>query len=394
MPEDDPNEWPLHECKVKEAWELPLPDHGEGKSRGEGIVIVHPDTGWTEHPELIKGGRYINSLPLSKNFFGKWSEFQEAEDDLSGKNPSHGTTTASLMLSEEGHPSTGSSAEFPHYNVPTSNFVSGIAPKVEVIPLRVTNLVLLGVAILENKPINTYATLAKALYYAAGLNTNFVGVISISLGGLGKPKHLEQALKITRQKGIIVIAAAGQLPEYKARHLTDLNISAYPAKSYHTISVAGCDKNLEAKMVDKEKRKFNVGFYGPFVELTAPAYGLKVARTKKISPKFIIDPNGNGTSYATAITAGACALWQSYHGRSWLIKKYGRPFLLDVFRYCLANSVDTPNGWDKLSRGNGVLDVKALLECNLPTVEMAEVVARSNQWKEEDWGDPSDWGRE
>lgn len=382
MPVYDPNgnEWPLEMCKVKEAWDLPLPAHGEGKSKGEGIAIAHLDTGWTRHPELIKGGRYWTDA-LTKNFFGRFSRnYGTAEDPLSGPNPSHGTTTASLMLSEEGHPGADDPTEFPDYNVPAEDFVTGIAPKVEVIPLRVTNFVFLGAGYTEGDLESTYGSLTRAIYYTLSLNTDIISVISISMGGLGQPKYVEQALKKTRQKGVITIAAAGQVFDTGGRIGP-----SYPGTSYHTICVAGCDKDLN---------KPPEGFYGPMVELTTPGWGVIVARSKPPPEGFIVDTNSDGTSYSTALTAGACALWQASHGRSWLIKKYGRPFLLDVFRYCLANSVNKPPGWDNLNRGNGILDVKALLDCELPSVEMAESVAISNQWKQEDWGDPSEWGRE
>ena len=42
-------EWHLKQMRVKEAWALKPP--AGGKSRGEGILIGHPDTGWREHVE-------------------------------------------------------------------------------------------------------------------------------------------------------------------------------------------------------------------------------------------------------------------------------------------------------------------------------------------------------
>lgn len=402
------NEWPLKMCKVKEAWALPLPLHGEGKSKGEGIVIVHPDTGWTEHPELIKGGRYLTGYPLSKNFFGELSKYQTAEDDLSGSHPSHGTTTASLILSEEGHPSTGSPDRFSNYQVPTLKFITGIAPKVEVLPLRVTNFVVLGIARIGTEPVNTYASLSKAIYYALSLKTDSVGVISISLGGLGSPNNLEQALIKARQKGVIVIAAAGQVPHYRARNLSTLKGPAFPSKSIHSISVAGCDSNFDTKMKDDDGDIFKIGFYGYQVEITTPGYGVNVAETQNTSNPYTII-NSNGTSYSTAITAGSCALWQAYHGRSNLIKRYGRPLILDVFRICLAKSSWIPPGQTGFNRaggvvsdgflrhdnrGNGVLNVEDLLKYPLPTFEQAKDVAKDNKWDKDKWGDPAKWGRE
>lgn len=392
MPNYETNEWPLRVLKVKEAWALPLPNPPESKSKGEGIVIAHPDTGWTEHPELVKGNRYITDPSISKSFFGRFAPHLTAEDILTGMHPSHGTTTASLMLSDEGHPSQNPpNTDYPSYTVPISDFVTGIAPKVEVIPLRVTDGVALGSGhtSMHGQPVNTYRTLTQAIYHALSLNNDLVGVISISLGGLRLPTYLEQALIRARQRGVIVCCAAGQA--FNTRGTVG---PAAPGRSVHALSVAGCAED-DSQPIE--------GFYGPEVDVTTPGWGVMVARTTGNIPRptapnptrnYIIDPNGNGTSYSTALTAGACALWQAFHGRLNLIRTFGRPLLTDVFRYCLAGSVRKPAGWDNLNRGMGILDVEALLQMALPSLSMAEVVANSNSWPQSAWGSSSEWGRE
>ncbi|SKB39513.1 Subtilase family protein [Salegentibacter holothuriorum] len=404
MPNYDPNgnEWPLEMCKVKEAWELTLPPHGEGKNKGESIAIVHPDTGWTNHPELLNG-RYLTGIHsknfLDSNFLNPNPSAEDKLEFLGIRHPSHGTTTASLMFSDEGHPKNNpSNVNFPDYTVPLNKFVTGIAPKSYVLPLRVINSVLLSTSQSYSTPVvskNTYSTLADSIYFALGLNNLQYGVISMSVGGIRSPRNLEMALKTARQKGFISVAAGGQF----AGNMV-LKDPIFPGTSIHTIATAGCDKNFNAP---------SEAFYGPEIEVTAPGWGLTVSRSHILSPNFRIDDNSDGTSYSTALIAGACALWQAYHGRSQLIKKYGRPLLLDVFRICLANSSEIPDGqtgfnktggvvgnaqFEYDNRGNGVLNAEELLKYSLPTFEKAKEVAEYNQWKEENWGDPSDWGRE
>ena len=51
--------WSLSLSKIQEAWSLPLPDHGHGKPFAEGIVVGHPDTGYTEHPEIWEPSRLL-----------------------------------------------------------------------------------------------------------------------------------------------------------------------------------------------------------------------------------------------------------------------------------------------------------------------------------------------
>lgn len=416
-PEYHRNEWPLEMCKVKQAWSMRLPEHGDGKAMGEGVIIAHPDSGWTEHPELIKGGRYLyNNYKVSRNFLTtkptdnyeywdtpddslKWLiRFNNPEDKYAkdildhwllggGLHPSHGTSTSSVIFSDEGHPN-NSGAEFPNYRIPPNQFVTGVSPKARVIPLRVCRSVLLGID--TKYKINTIAALGKAIFHSIELNDFEVGVISISLGSILEHEKLTDALKKARQSGVIICAAAGQLPGYPGWGSKKPII---PGNSPHTICVAGCYEDLN-------KPKPIEGFYGPEVEITAPGWDLTVARSLSRSPNYVIDSREytgepvEGSSYSTAITAGACALWLAFHSRALLIKTYGRPFLLDVFRYCLANSSFKPPGWDNINRGSGILDVEALLKCPLPSVSTAELVARSNHWLETDWGNSVNWGRE
>ncbi len=43
-------EWSLKLTHVRDAWDLPPP--AGGRAYGEGIVVAHPDTGYTTHPEI------------------------------------------------------------------------------------------------------------------------------------------------------------------------------------------------------------------------------------------------------------------------------------------------------------------------------------------------------
>jgi thermitase len=93
--------------------------------------------------------------------------------------------------------------------------------------------------------------------------------------------------------------------------------------------------------------------------------------------------NSEGTSYATAITAGACAIWQAHHGRQNLINTYGAPFMLHLFRWAVKNSCDqtTPQmtaagtSWDSARRGYGILNAEQLLNLSLPADTQALITA-------------------
>jgi thermitase len=381
---DKEPEWALEICSVIDAWKVP-PKPG-GKSMGEGIIVIHPDTGWTTHPELwdtsrIVDGRLADDRYLtqkSRNFIdpgeiaidkledkfdpvvierkgaAKWI----AEPQIYMRNawsPSHGTVTASVILSMRGQPD---SNEFPEYPV-GPGFVSGIAPKVIVIPYKVTKFVVLDA--------QAAIDLAAAIQYAVNLSKAStdpeidgakIGVISISMGtpdskAIRKP--LASALAAARQVGIVVIAAAGQLTEGIGKIIG----VTYPGTDPNTICAAGCNFRRE---------KYKDGFYGSAVDITAPAVNVWVARAIKarnVNEGFFSEQS-KGTSFATAIVAGACALWQAHHGRANLIKEYGRELIFDLFKKVLKDSCDTPPGWDTANRGAGVLNAKRLLEHPLP----------------------------
>lgn len=341
-------EWVLDFAKFRTAWALTPP--AGGKRMGEGVVVLHPDTGFTRHPELMRGSRYL--VDSAVNFL----EGATAEDPLCGLFPSHGTSTASVIVSEKGHPNVDTDPkEFPDYLVEKA--VSGVAPRAKVLPCRVTNSVLLD--------DTSDSALARSIYHAIGLNKdvlgNTIGVVSVSLGRTELcwiEKNIKKALAAARKAGIVVCAAAGQVATWTTCLRDD---AIFPGNDPNTICCAACDS---------DGNMLNTGFYGPSVDITAPGVNVWVARSEGewfSDPSYHVHGEGVGTSYATAVTAGACALWQAYHGRAKLIQDYGAPLLFDLFKVVLKRSCRKPTGWNTGKHGAGILDAEALLRETLPT---------------------------
>jgi serine protease len=261
-------------------------------------------------------------------------------------------------MSEDGHPNVPNST-FPQYNEIATKFVHGVAPKANLIPCRVTGCV----ALFSQEEAN----LAKAIFYAISLSKNLsVGVISISLGSVWFTEHkaLKTAIQEAKKEGIIICAAGGQLSDIFGDFNKLISVR-YPGSSPDTIGVAACD--YQDKML-------SYGFYGPGINITAP--GINVWKAESYLDSITANPSykvdqGTGSSYATAITAGACALWQAYHGRANLISKYKKVNLFDLFRLALGESCRKPQGWQTAQHGKGVLDVEALLKYTLPPNESA-----------------------
>lgn len=307
------HDWAIDFCRVKQAWAL-TPATG-GRARGAGIVIGHPDTGYTDHPELDRG-RVLKSR-------GRDFEAGDADprDMLDGRSAGHGTSTGSVIISSEA----------------AGPVVSGVAPQAKLVPLRVTtNVVLLS-----------FGKLAEAIRYAADDGQH---VLSISLGGPFGSRFLRRAVTHAISRGVIVVAAAGnQVP-----------FVVYPAKLADVIAVAACNC---------QSQPWAGSSFGGEVDITAP--GESVWRALARSNGFSVQ-RSSGTSYATAITAGAAALWLAHHGRDNLIRQYGIAGIAAVFKEVLVEQgCDRPANWDSENFGPGILNVQKLLRASLPSTVAA-----------------------
>lgn len=308
------NEWALSFCRVQDAWSLALP--GGGKSHGEGILVAHPDTGYTRHPEL----------DADRVLATRGQNFEEGSDDpldpLNGRFGGHGTSTGSVIMSGKGPGTLGA-------------IVTGVAPKTKLVPLRMTNSVILS----------SFGKLNEAIRFAANQDLH---VISISLGGppVGT-RHLKRAVEHAVNRGMIVVAAAGNRWPFVV----------HPARLDEVIAVAAT--NCQGQV-------WSDSASGSSVDIAAPGESVWRALSEPRN-RFSVSPS-SGTSYATAMVAGSAALWLAFHGRDNLIGRYGAANLAGVFKETLlTNGFDRPSGWNTRRHGAGILNVKKLLQAPLPT---------------------------
>lgn len=349
-PEDE--QWALYSSKVcttdnQGAWDF---IEAEQKTKGRNIIIAHPDTGYTEHKELGELNRQgIGVQPTEGNNFFDSNTIDPRDDLLEGPlfpTPGHGTQTASVIVSPQGA------------QVDGDNHVTGVAPEVRLWPFRVTDTPLL----------TSMGRLTAAIKEAT---TKKCDIISMSLGGLGD-SQLHKAIKEATQEGIIVLAAAGNIAN-------QLEFVVWPAAYDECIAVAAMDKDNEPW----------VGTcWGKAVDLSAPGHNVYNAQADLIKqedgtyqPEFWVAP-GSGTSFAVALTAGAAALWLSYHDKDKLINKYGKENLSYLFKTILKKYGTDPHNPPSRSAfyGTGTLNVRKLLEQPLPNEEEWEslLTNRSN----------------
>lgn len=304
-------DWSLKLCDVFDAWLEPAPLGGV--TQGEGIVVAHPDTGWTAHPELA--GSTIDTA----RGFDFVADDADARDPLDPPNAGHGTSTASVILSD------ANAADVPR--------VQGVAPKATLIPLRISNSVLHF----------SWARLTAALWHAIDQGAH---VVSMSLGGPLPSFALHEAIEEAADAGLILVAAAGnQWP-----------FVVYPARYDEVIACAACN-------IDRQRWSGSAS--GSTVDITAPGESVWRARTTVAS--FDVE-RSSGTSYAAAHVAGIASLWLAHHGRGNLVMKYGVADVPAVFKELLttAGVTGTPAAWPDDELGAGIANAQALLAEPLP----------------------------
>jgi subtilisin family serine protease len=217
----------------------------------------------------------------------------------------------------------------------------GVAPKVPLVPVRIANIVLITHAQRE---------LAQALRYL--VNDAKVSVINLSMGFLPRTQMrvLDKAIDEAYLAGVIFACAAGQ----PLRHVVA------PAHGRRTIAAAGSTLDNEGRSVP-----WGQSAYGPAVDWAAPAAHMHRAEMRKPAvPAYA--GRGDGTSYATAITSGAAALWLARHGNA-LAAAYPQPWQrVEAFKAVAKATARRMPNQQPGAFGAGILNIAGLLDAPLP----------------------------
>lgn len=322
--------WSLRTMFVPEAWDYS--NNRNRKSKGDGIIVGHPDTGYADHIDL-DSARLIPGLGW--NFVENNANPEDPLNYDDKGSPGHGTATGSVILSggtvlpppTSGEGGTGEPGK-----------VTGVAPAARLVPIRTAIKVWWVFS----------SNLAQAIYHA---RTKGCHVVSISMGGRGF-RNLQAALHDAVNSNVIVVAAAGN----------GSPIVVWPARYDACIAMAATNIN---------DLPWIYSSCGPEVDMSAPGQGVwRADRSEAGKGPSDVGPS-SGTSYATANAAGVAALWLAHHDRSALVQQAtnGGITLQDMFRAALMNSARQPQVWNPAMFGAGIINAEKLLAT--PTMQAA-----------------------
>jgi hypothetical protein len=300
--------WALDRMHVPAAWA-----HSEqtGRpSRGKDIIVAQPDTGITAHVELV-GVAFVPGFDVIDND-------NDPTDPLTERgNPGHGTGTASVLVSLD------------------SFVVTGSAPQAQLMPIRTVE------SVVRIRQI----TVARAIDWAIQEGAH---VVTMSLGGI-PASALHRAINRAVEADLIVLAAAGNC----------VRLVVWPARYDECIAVAATNAADEP---------WPGTCRGAPVDISAPGQNVYRAVVPPGGPSDADTVGqGQGTSYAVALTAGVAAMWVAHHGRANVIAAahaHGET-VQAMFRRLLQATARRPTPWNADAMGPGIVDARALLEASL-----------------------------
>ena len=220
-------------------------DHVWTTTTGQGVIVAVVDSGSGPHPDLAE-----NLLP-GRSIIGT-VESQDGKDiDASG----HGTHVAGIIAAVANNGIGG----------------SGVAPNAKILPIQV----------LDQAGQGDARDVAAGVRFAAD---NGARVINLSLGGATESLSLTQAITYANDKGVLVVAAAGNGGA--------ADKPKWPASLDLTLAVTAVDQANNATSFDQR---------GDYIDLSAP--GANIVSTAKGDYVTL-----SGTSMAAGFVAGAAAL--------------------------------------------------------------------------------------
>jgi subtilisin family serine protease len=181
-----------------------------------------------------------------------------------------------------------------------------------------------------------------------------VSIVNVS-ASLRRTPALELSLRALQERGVLVVAAAGN-----AAPPDNATPAGFPASEPHVLGVAALSGKTTA---------WSGGVKGPLVDLAAPAAGLRTLVPATLDPANETGLTPQGTSFAAPlVTAAAALVWSSHP--TWDADRVAAALRASAVPLSRKGRLPNP-AW-----GYGRLDVARALRASVP----------------EDPGEPNDWG--
>lgn len=319
------------------GWVHPMIDSvtAWAETQGTGTKVAVIDTGWSDHDELddvLTAGGHLNLVEGGT----------DARDRFSGGNPGHGTLVMSVVASRgvaDGGGNTSGPGE-----------VTGAAPETQVLPIRAITSV-----------VNfRQTTLPRAILHAVDQGAD---VIAMALGGIFAVGSVREALGRARDRGVVVVCAAGNCWPFVI----------YPA------AFAKYDLCCAVAAVNSDRTPWARTGRGPRVTVAAPGVDVWGARKDTASAPNDGIRASQGTTLATSLTSGVAALWVAKHGgRSQLrdVAQQAGTTVQAMFRQAITSGLQKPPEWNGADdMGAGIVDAGKALAWALPAAAGAPVGA-------------------
>lgn len=248
------NQWGLFKIQAANASGASAWDLSQGS---DSVKVAILDTGIDKtHPDI--GEKIVSQINLSDS---------DTVQDVYG----HGTHVAGIVAA-------------------TTNNATGVAGMGYSIKLA-------NVKVLDDDGSGYYSWIADGITWAADQG---IPVINMSLGGSSKSQTLQNAVRYAWDKGVVMVAAAGN---------GGSSTYSYPAAYQEVISVAATDSS---------DQKASFSNYGTWVEVAAP--GVSIFSTVPTYPNGLGNAqnygNLSGTSMATPFVSGLAGLILSTSSRT------------------------------------------------------------------------------
>lgn len=274
---------------LNEQWNIDAINANEQEYKGmkEKIKVAVLDTGVTVTEDIDVAGR-VNFIPGEE-------DVNPLYEDVSG----HGTSVASIIAAKD-----------------NDIGVTGINPNVE----------LYSVKVLDDKKKASLSEVIKGIYWCID---NDIDIINMSFGTSTKSEILEQVVKEANQKGILIIAAAGNKGEVIGESTVE-----YPAAFNEVIAVGATNPQGEISEISSAGEEIDLMAPGEIIPATG--YYDEIIKTE-------------GTSMAAPhVTGVASILWAKDRSKS------------NEFIKSLLNASAKPMK-DGVTEGNGLLDLNYAL---------------------------------